>query len=230
MDRRRFLQVGAVAGLGVMVPWGAARRLAYVAGEGVHVFAGVGGGWELVRTVACVAASGVAVSPGGRFVYVGNAVDGFEGRPSGSVEAFAADGRGGLRSVGRRGLALFAHGPERLAVSPSGRWLAVGLGGGGYNLLRLGEDGVPGRVTASLRRLGAAGLAGELAFAGDRLLLSLEGGRVTGLSVGEDGALGFVDGGAMAMDGADLDAGLVRAMAEAGVGGRVAVALSHEAG
>ena len=114
-------------------------------------------------------------------------MEGFGGRPRGRVEVFLVDQGKGLAPVGRFGLGLFATVPERLAVSPGGRWLGVGLAGGGYNLLPLGEDGLPGRVMASVRRIGRGQMMGRRSLRGRELLVSRGSGGVTALSVGADG-------------------------------------------
>ena len=198
LDRRRFLQAGAAAGLAALTPLGVAEtgRFAYVSfmQSWLQVYGMRRQGWTLQHMIRSAGAAGVTVSPGGRFVYVGNAVDQFENRPTGSVETFAVDGPGHVRSIGRQGLALFVGGPERLAVSPDGRWLAVGLARGAYNLLPVGEDGLPGRVVASVRKLGGKPAAGALVFAeGGSLLVSGDGEDRTVLSVGRDGALAFTN-------------------------------------
>ena len=220
LDRRRFLAAGAMAGVAGGLGFWAGPRVAYAVGDRdrVCVFAEAWSGWRLVETVRSPMASGLTVSPDRRMVYVGNAVDGFAGRPSGAVEAFAVSGDGRLRRAGQVGLGLFGHGPERLAVSPHGRWLAVGLAGGGYRLLGLGEDGLPGDVVSSLRRIGDTG-GGALRFAANELLVNFSGGKREAVGVGEDGALRFVEGGrtGSAFGWEGLPVGLVRALEEAGV-------------
>jgi 6-phosphogluconolactonase len=135
-------------------------RFAFVAAEAnaIHVFAiAADGTWRRTQTVASASPAALVLSPNQRFLYVVNSISRFNHLPTGSVEAFAVDSdNGSLRPVNRQALALSAMMPKHLAVAPDGRQLAVAAtGGAAYNLLPLLSDGSIGRVSASMKQLGA---------------------------------------------------------------------------
>src|ERR1700710_700090 len=116
--RRRFIQqAGSLLALGWLTPWRGAQaadttlpreRFAYVgtrngdASRGIHVFATRGDRWALVQVVGSENPSYLAMHPGQRFLYAINEIDTYQGRPTGSVEAYAIDpGSGRLSLISR---------------------------------------------------------------------------------------------------------------------------------
>ena len=116
-----------------------------------------GGRWRPASVVASAAPSSLALDAGERFLYAVNAVDEYEGLPTGTVEAYAiyaADGS--LKLINRQKLSLSATAPRHAAVSPDGRALVVAVhGGGAYNVLPLGKDGSVGAVSGILKETGS---------------------------------------------------------------------------
>jgi len=217
--RRRFVQtlssLSALGGLSPVEVWASATgygdreflpppRFGFVSSseDTVHVFAiRRNGSWVRIQTVSSLSPASLALSPDQRFLYVANAVESFEHRPTGSVEAYAVDAKTGhLSLLNRQGLALSATVPRHLAISPNGRQLAVAVAGGAaYNLLPLKEDGSIGRVTASLKQVGRGfdhaaqptASPHSVLFQGDATLLATDMGcdRVSSFSVAQDGSL-----------------------------------------
>lgn len=83
----------------------------------------------------------LALDPGRRFLYAVNAVPEDEGRPGGSVSAFAVDQTSGnLTYLNRQ--PSHGAGPCHVAVDPSGRWVYVAnYGGGSVAMLPVEADG-----------------------------------------------------------------------------------------
>ena len=217
--RRRFVQtlssVSALGGLSPVEAWASATgdgdrellpppRFGFVSSseDAVHVFAiRRNGSWVRIQTVASHSPASLVLSPDQRFLYVANAVESFEHRPTGSVEAYAVDAKTGhLSLLNRQGLALSATMPRHLAISPNGRQLAVAVAGGAaYNLLPLKEDGSIGRVTASLKQVGRGfdpaaqptASPHSVLFQCDATLLATDVGcdRVSSFSLAQDGSL-----------------------------------------
>ena len=217
--RRRFVQtlssLSALGGLSPVEVWASATgygdreflpppRFGFVSSseDTVHVFAiRRNGSWVRIQTVSSLSPASLALSPDQRFLYVANAVESFEHRPTGSVEAFAVDAKTGhLSLLNRQGLSLSATVPRHLAISRKGSQLAVAVAGGAaYNLLPLKEDGSIGRVTASLKQVGRrfdhaaqpTASPHSVLFQGDATLLATDMGcdRVSSFSVAQDGSL-----------------------------------------
>ncbi len=135
-------------------------RFAYVAAaQSIHVFRiAPNGSWQRTQIVSTPSPSALLLSPNQSHLYVTNAVDSFEDRPTGSVHAFTVDTSTGLLThLNRQGLALAATRPSHLAISPDGRRLAVtSAGATSCNLLPIQPDGSVGRVTASLKQIGSS--------------------------------------------------------------------------
>lgn len=216
--RRTFVQAlgsaSVLGGVGALAPWASATgrldaspaptRFAYVssADNAIHVFSiASDGSWTHVQTVASASPAALAMSPNQRFLYVANAIDLFQHRPAGSVEAYTVDAQNGsLTLVNRESLALSATMPKHLAVSPDGKQLAVAaVGGAAYNLLPLREDGSIGGITASLKQIGAGpdldhqvgGMPRSVHFHSDGVLLGTDMGsdRLSSFSVEGNGAM-----------------------------------------
>jgi 6-phosphogluconolactonase len=183
---------------------GPAPRFAYVATEhdAIHVFRiSASGAWKPVQVISTPSPSALTLSPNQRHLYVSNAVNTFEHRPTGSVEAFAVNpDTGHLSPLNRRPLALSATLPKHLAVSPDGRQLAVtSTGGASYNLLPLRDDGSIGHVTATLKQIGSSvhpvhqseSHPQAIHFLDDATLLAVDAGsdRISSFSISADGAL-----------------------------------------
>jgi 6-phosphogluconolactonase len=221
--RRAFVQtlgsLTALGGFASIAPWRSAAafrstqllsstRFAFVssAADAIQVFAiDANGTWRQTQTVSSAAPVSLTLSPDQRFLYVANAITSFRHLPTGSVEAYAVDpDRGSLTRLNRRALALSAVVPKHLAISPDGRQLAVAVEGGiAYNLLPLDRDGSIGRVTASIKHLGAGAdpsgqsrpqaspLPQSVLFHPDGTLFAADLGsnRLSSFSVTRDGAL-----------------------------------------
>jgi 6-phosphogluconolactonase len=172
--RRTFVQtVGSLAAVAGMPQWASASgtndarsrfkaKFAFVASakNGISVFSiSHNGGWTHAQTVSSPSPAALALSPDKRFLYVANALNTFQHRPTASIEAYAIDNETGhLTVLNRQPLAIHATMPRNLAVSSNGRLLAVAVEGGGvYNLLPLGENGELHPVTASLKLIGQNG-------------------------------------------------------------------------
>jgi 6-phosphogluconolactonase len=138
-------------------------RFAYVASDAedagrIHVFRANGSAWKLVQSVASESPSSLALSADQTTLFVANRRRYYQGRPTASVEAYRIDRcSGDLRLLSRRSLALSAIGPEHVAVSPDGKYLAVSAtAGGAYNLLPIDHEGKLGGVTILHKETGAS--------------------------------------------------------------------------
>jgi 6-phosphogluconolactonase len=138
-------------------------RFAYVASDaqdagGIHVFRVNGPAWKLVQSVTSESPSSLALSADQTTLFVANRRRNYQGRPTASVEAYRIDRRSGnLHLLSRRPLALSAIGPEHVAVSPNGKYLAVSVtAGGAYNLLPIDHEGKLGSVTILRKEIGAS--------------------------------------------------------------------------
>ncbi len=127
------------------------------ASEGIAVFALKNGRWARRSTTLTSAPSSMVLNASQRFLYVANAVDEYEGLPSGTMEAYAIHPtEGTLKFLNRQRLSLSATRPEHVAIAPDGRAVIVSThGGGAYNVLPLGKDGHLAPVTSILKEVGA---------------------------------------------------------------------------
>jgi 6-phosphogluconolactonase len=108
---------------------------------------------ELVAETA--SPSFLAVDPGRAMLYTVNEVDSFEGRPGGSVSAFAVDGpTGHLRLVNR--VSSVGGGPCHLVIDPSGKnVLVANYGGGSVVSVPVSREGKLGRATSVIQHKGS---------------------------------------------------------------------------
>jgi 6-phosphogluconolactonase len=213
MTRRTFVQflatLSAAQGLGVLQ--GSASRSArstkfrYVAAaeNSIHVFrSDTRNGWSVVQVASSPFPASILLAPDQRTLYVANAVDNFEHRPSGSVQVFSINSRSGtLTCVQRQSLALFTTRPSQLAISPNGKNLAVAAAYGTVNLLPIHKDGTVGHVTACVKRLSINNIPSRdqptyqhnLQFLDNDTILAAEphSHRTIALSVSKDGSLSF---------------------------------------
>lgn len=127
--------------------------------EGVYVFRldPATGALDRVGVAASENPSFLALSPDARFLYTANETGEYEGRPGGSVSAFAVEPKAGaLRFLNRqaaRGLS-----PCHVATSPAGRWLLVAnYGDGTHTVLPIGADGRLGAVANQIHNAGTPG-------------------------------------------------------------------------
>ncbi len=97
----------------------------------------------------------LAVHPSGRFLYAVNEVDEYEGKPSGSVSAFAIDRKtGALRLLNRVG--SLGKGPAHLSLDQTGKYLLVAnYGGGNVAVFPIGDDGRIGTSTSFVQHSGS---------------------------------------------------------------------------
>ena len=172
----------------------AATRFAYVGfggegakDEGIAVFDLRGGRWRQTSVLASAAPSSLVLDATERFLYVVNEIHGYEGLPSGTVEAYAIDGAdGSLKLVNRQKLSLSATAPRHAAVSPDGRALVVAVhGGGAYNVLPLGKDGSLGAVSGILKETGS-GPRDVQRSAHPQMVVFDRAGRVVSADLGSD--------------------------------------------
>jgi len=113
------------------------------------------GGLALVQQMASANPSFLALDPSRRFLYVINEVDDYEGKKTGSVEAFAIDSNTGMVTLLNR---QSAGGPipAHLAVDPSGRHLVVAnYIGGNLVVLPITADGRLGPVSGEHKDTGS---------------------------------------------------------------------------
>jgi 6-phosphogluconolactonase len=108
-----------------------------------------------VQQVKSANPSFVALDPSRRFLYVTNEIDDYEGRKSGSAEAYAIDpGTGMIRLLNRQ--SLNSPIPAHLAVDPMGHNLVVGnYIGGDFVVLPIGVDGLLGPVSGEVKDTGS---------------------------------------------------------------------------
>ena len=121
----------------------------------IRVYRVAGERWKLQQVVASRAPVWLTLHPERPLLYVVNEVSHHEGLPTGTIETYALDAVGRLAFANRRALSLSATAPRHLALSSSGRNAIVAVhGGGAYNLLPIGEDGRPERVTGIVKETG----------------------------------------------------------------------------
>jgi 6-phosphogluconolactonase (cycloisomerase 2 family) len=121
------------------------------------VFAIRGERWTPVQTIPSEHPTALALHPSQHFLYAVNEIDSYQGLPLGTVEAYGIDPRGGhLTLLNRQPLSLSGTLPRHLAVSPDGRNVVVALhGGGAYNVLPIGADGLLGKVSGIVKEIGS---------------------------------------------------------------------------
>jgi 6-phosphogluconolactonase len=127
--------------------------------EGIHVcrLDSATGAFTLLQEVTGVdSPSFVALHPNGGFLYAVNAVPEHDGRPGGSVSAFAIDpATGHLTPLNRQ--PAHGAGPCHVSVDPSGRWaLAASYGSGSVVVLPIRSDGSLGPASDVVQHAGAS--------------------------------------------------------------------------
>jgi DNA-binding beta-propeller fold protein YncE len=173
-DRRHLMTVGAASVIGAMLPAGETRAtdpanpiFVYVGsytndppgggnnnpiGISVFKFDPADGGLAPVQQVRSANPSFVALDPSHRYLYVINEVDNYEGRKTGSVEAFVIDPNSGMLTLLNR-QSTGGPIPAHLTVDPSGRYLIVAnYIGGNFVVLPIEADGGLARSVANSRR------------------------------------------------------------------------------
>ena len=125
--------------------------------HGIQVFAVQRQAWILTQTIASSRPAAFDLHPNRKFLYAVNAIDTYQGLPTGTAEAYKIDTHHGrLTLLNRQPLSLSAITPRHLAVSPDGRNLIVAVGGGGsYNVLPIEADGFLGKVSGILKETGS---------------------------------------------------------------------------
>ena len=124
-------------------------------GISVFKFNPADGGLTPVQQVASANPSFLALDPSRRFLYVINEIDDYEGKKTGSVEAFAIDSNTGMLTLLNR-QSVGGPIPAHLAVDPSGRHLVVAnYIGGNFVVLPIGADGRLGPVSGELKDTGS---------------------------------------------------------------------------
>lgn len=117
-----------------------------------------GGRWASVGEAMVVEnPRGLALHPTVPVLYATDAVDGHGNRPRGSVAAFRMT-TSGLEKINVEGTALSSTGPSHLSVVDE-MLLVSAAGGGAYNVFSLAGDGAILPVQASLKQIGADGMA-----------------------------------------------------------------------
>lgn len=127
--------------------------------RGIHAYrfdAGTGQVTPLGLAAATVNPTFLALHPTGRFLYAVNEVGEFQGRPGGSVTAFAID-----RTTGKLALLNAAPtrggGPCHLIVDRGGRnVLVANYGGGSVAVLPIGPDGRVAEPSAFVQHTGSS--------------------------------------------------------------------------
>jgi 6-phosphogluconolactonase (cycloisomerase 2 family) len=175
VERRQALVAG-IAGAALLVVPGSAPR---AADKPIYVYVGSytkdppGGGSNnpiglsvfrldpqsgaltAVQEVPSANPSFVALDPSKQFLYVTNEIDDYEGKKSGSIEAYAIDPDAGtLKLLNRQ--SLNSPIPAHLAVDPTGRYVVVGnYIGGDFSVLPIEADGRLGPVSGVLKDTGS---------------------------------------------------------------------------
>lgn len=167
------------------------RRAARRAGpaRGIYVLAPRGDAWSQVQVVESANPSFLAVHPNQRCLYAINEIDVYEGRATGTAEAYAIDPRNGrLTLLNRQPLSLSGTIPAHVAVSPDGQHLAVALyGGGAYNVLPIGADGRLGSVSGLFKDTGSGpDTARQEAPHAHMVLFDPTGRHILGTDLGTD--------------------------------------------
>ncbi len=107
-----------------------------------------------VQQVKSANPSFVALDPKQRFLYVVNEIDDYEGKKSGSVEAYAIDPKTGMITLINR-QTLNSPIPAHLVVDPAGKHLVVAnYIGGDFVVLPIAADGSLGPVSGVLKDSG----------------------------------------------------------------------------
>lgn len=139
-----------------------AARFAYVGAYtpegrgGIAIFAvAPDGALSPVRTVPSANPTFLALSPDRRVLYAVNEVDDYEGRPTGSVEAYAIEpGTGDLALINREDAR--GTGPAHLAIDPEGRCVVVAnYSGATFALLPIRADGGLGPASDTIVQTGS---------------------------------------------------------------------------
>jgi 6-phosphogluconolactonase len=113
------------------------------------------GGLSPVQQVESANPSFVALDPSRRFLYVINEIDNFEGKKSGSAEAYAIDDKTGMITLLDR-VSLNSPIPAHLAVDPTGHRLVIGnYIGGDFLVLPIEADGRLGAVSGGIKDTGS---------------------------------------------------------------------------
>jgi 6-phosphogluconolactonase len=124
-------------------------------GISVFKFDPTDGGLTPVQQVASANPSFLALDPSRRFLYVINEIDDYEGKKTGSVEAFAIDANTGMLTLLNR-QSVGGPIPAHLAVDPSGRHLVVAnYIGGNFVVLPIAADGRLVPVSGELKDTGS---------------------------------------------------------------------------
>jgi 6-phosphogluconolactonase (cycloisomerase 2 family) len=154
-----------------------------------------------VQVVESANPSFLAVHPNQRFLYAINEIDVYEGRPTGTAEAYAIHPQDGkLTLLNRQPLSLSGTIPAHVAVSPDGHHLAVSLyGGGAYNVLPIEADGKLGAVSGIFKDTGTGPTPEQEAPHAHMMLFDAAGKHVLGTDLGTDRINVFaIDGGKLA--------------------------------
>jgi 6-phosphogluconolactonase (cycloisomerase 2 family) len=124
-------------------------------GLSVFRFDPAAGALAPVQQVKSANPSFVALDQTRRFLYVVNEIDDYEGKKSGSAEAYAIDGKTGMITLLNR-MALNSPIPAHLEVDPKGQHLVVAnYVGGDFVVLPIEADGKLGAVSGVLKDSGS---------------------------------------------------------------------------
>lgn len=112
------------------------------------------GDFTHVQTVASDNPSFFAIHPSQDTLYAVNEIDDYDGKESGSIEAFAIDPTTGkLTLLNRQPIGTI---PAHLAVDPTGKYVAVAnYMGGTFQLLPIAEDGSLEPVSSTIKQSGS---------------------------------------------------------------------------
>jgi 6-phosphogluconolactonase len=137
-----------IAWIGTYPRGGSKGIYAYRFVPGEHKFTSLG------LAIETPSPSFLAVHPNQQFLYAVNEIDTFDGRPGGSVSAFAIDNDSGhLKQLSR--VSTRGPGPCHLAIDRSGKWLfAANYNGGSVAAFPVREDGTVGEATVFAQHSG----------------------------------------------------------------------------